>query len=617
MIVREGNKPPMRVPLIYDGVSGQPAHIRRPQHLQESENILTSVVVGAEQRPPTWIAAHVPSDPVLGPLPAGNNQLHPWIRDESESFLFILNRTSTAAQIQGWHRQSGLFATFSISANAQAYLNGANPDNIGVRARIDRLLVFNSDQPVAASDTEGAITAISAANPAVVTSAAHGLSTGDTAVITDSDSTPSIDGAYEITVLSANTFSIDVEVTTPGTTGKWTNAKFDSTTMPMRMTRDGVYRTGTITANTAANPTSVTTSAAHGLASGQTIIITGSNSTPSLNGERVVTVTSPTTFTVPVNVTVAGSAGSFQARPHFTIEEEVWGQRQSGGALTNPVPQFWQQGAKIADLFFFRNRLFFVGDEWAVGSCTGSNDAFFAFFVKDITAQDEADPVIVRASSDHFNSIRHAIVLRKSVLIFCKSGRQFELTAGDALTPTDNRITQITGYDTLPARPAVLDTSVFFPVLKGTEAGIMELAYDEVALPSQARDITRHVPRLIDLQQFDPASNLPSTVRAMEAVPELGMVLIMRRDQLIAGQVFSKRVWVYTQTYDGDQQVQQAWQPMLFEGVTGLHDMARLGPDVFFLAHVVSGGDLEWYLARWTVGGESDFTTWETPTEAP
>jgi hypothetical protein len=73
-----------------------------------------------------------------------------------------------------------------------------------------------------------------------------------------------------------------------------------------------------ITGNTMANPTVVTTATPHGLQSGQTIVISGSNSTPSINGAQVVTVISSTTFSVPVNVTVAGTTGSF-ATSNITI----------------------------------------------------------------------------------------------------------------------------------------------------------------------------------------------------------------------------------------------------------------------------------------------------------
>lgn len=67
-----------------------------------------------------------------------------------------------------------------------------------------------------------------------------------------------------------------------------------------------------ITSNSIANPTVVTTAVPHGLTSGQVILISGvATSDPTINGERTVTVTSATTFTVPVNVTTGGTGGSF------------------------------------------------------------------------------------------------------------------------------------------------------------------------------------------------------------------------------------------------------------------------------------------------------------------
>src|SRR5216683_7771992 len=69
---------------------------------------------------------------------------------------------------------------------------------------------------------------------------------------------------------------------------------------------------GTITSNTIANPTVVTTSAPHGLTTGDKILIAGNiTSNPPINGSRIVTVISPTTFSVPVNCTTGGTGGSF------------------------------------------------------------------------------------------------------------------------------------------------------------------------------------------------------------------------------------------------------------------------------------------------------------------
>lgn len=68
------------------------------------------------------------------------------------------------------------------------------------------------------------ITGNTAANPTVVTTAlAHGLGTGDIIQIFNSNSTPSLTGQHEVTVLSPTTFSVAVHVTVLGTTGYFIN----------------------------------------------------------------------------------------------------------------------------------------------------------------------------------------------------------------------------------------------------------------------------------------------------------------------------------------------------------------------------------------------------------
>jgi len=66
-----------------------------------------------------------------------------------------------------------------------------------------------------------AITNISVANPTVVTATGHGLTTGNQIVLSGSNSTPSIDGVYTVTVTGANTFTVPVNVTVLGSKGGW------------------------------------------------------------------------------------------------------------------------------------------------------------------------------------------------------------------------------------------------------------------------------------------------------------------------------------------------------------------------------------------------------------
>jgi len=86
---------------------------------------------------------------------------------------------------------------------------------------------------------------------------------------------------------------------------------------PLDFTIDPQNRVMEIASNSMANPTIVTMKTfngnpiPHGLTSTDLVFFSGSNSTPTLNGSRVATVISPTTFSVPVNVSVAGTLGSF------------------------------------------------------------------------------------------------------------------------------------------------------------------------------------------------------------------------------------------------------------------------------------------------------------------
>ena len=79
---------------------------------------------------------------------------------------------------------------------------------------------------------------------------------------------------------------------------------------PVDYTLDTSQRVIPITSNSQATPTVVTCPVAHGRATGDIILISGeSGSSPTINGERTITVLSPTTFSVPVD-TSAGSGGT-------------------------------------------------------------------------------------------------------------------------------------------------------------------------------------------------------------------------------------------------------------------------------------------------------------------
>jgi len=71
------------------------------------------------------------------------------------------------------------------------------------------------------SAKSGLITAATAGNSCIITSANHGLITGRVISITGSLPSSSIDGIYPVTVINSNTFSIPLKLKVAGTAGNW------------------------------------------------------------------------------------------------------------------------------------------------------------------------------------------------------------------------------------------------------------------------------------------------------------------------------------------------------------------------------------------------------------
>lgn len=133
-----------------------------------------------------------------------------------------------------------------------------------------------------------------------------------------------------------------IALTTAGVTlsttaaGSSTSNKIQKITFDATDTYDGTYKitascgaAQSMTAISIANPTNVTV-ANHGFPNGATVVFAGSNSTPTVDGSRTITVIDADTFTVAVNVTVAGTQGTAQytqdttcgiAKPRMSVQE--------------------------------------------------------------------------------------------------------------------------------------------------------------------------------------------------------------------------------------------------------------------------------------------------------
>ena len=105
-----------RVPLIFQGISQQPAEVRRPGQVEDAWNMLFSARDGCSKRYGSWFVAAVP-----GLAEGSNVRLHPIERDQDEQYLVVYgDGVLRAFQIDG------LEATVTISTDAQTYLDANN-----------------------------------------------------------------------------------------------------------------------------------------------------------------------------------------------------------------------------------------------------------------------------------------------------------------------------------------------------------------------------------------------------------------------------------------------------------------------------------------------------------
>ncbi len=93
---------------------------------------------------------------------------------------------------------------------------------------------------------------------------------------------------------------------------------------------------GVVQSISAANPTVITTTAAHGLVTGRTVKLHGSDSTPSVDGDQVVTVTGANTFTVAVNVTVAGTQARWASYLKYLNPDKIRAEASFTGDIGLP-----------------------------------------------------------------------------------------------------------------------------------------------------------------------------------------------------------------------------------------------------------------------------------------
>ena len=193
----------------------------------------------------------------------------------------------------------------------------------------------------------------------------------------------------------------------------------------------------------------------------------------------------------------------------FTFGPVTWEDRLVGDLETNPNPSF--VGAKINNLFFYRNRLGFLSNEAVILGRAGD---YFNFWATTALTVTDDDPIDITASS--VRPVNHRYVRPTSVgLVLFSDTEQFILTTdADILSPKTAKINELSSYECDPLVEAVaLGTSLAFVSKTPLFTRLYELSEISPDRPPVMTEQTQIVPELI-----------PQTATSMIASPALSIV---------------------------------------------------------------------------------------------
>lgn len=264
----------------------------------------------------------------------------------------------------------------------------------------------------------------------------------------------------------------------------------------------------------------------------------------------------------------------------FTAALITWNSRTHGDEFSNPIPAPFTDGSTLADLAVHRNRLWLLSGDWLIASQDGD---LYNFFLENATNQVDSDPIAVVYGEDESPKGDFLASFRKSLTIFTTSGRQYDLSAPEAFTPTSVVVTPGTRLSTLHVRPTTSGNIMHFIATMEDRAALFESYYDDVSVASAVANVSNHVPDLI-----------PSTARTIVEHANTGMVFVLPASG-------SYTILVYRSEYDGPRKRLSAWGTLRFDVNYAIVDIAVLGDRLFMVTHATG---LEYILEYFPIGRE-------------
>ena len=259
-----------------------------------------------------------------------------------------------------------------------------------------------------------------------------------------------------------------------------------------------------------------------------------------------------------VTVAISGSSLDSSTMPHrlvrqgdgtFKIEGISWSTIPAGPP-TPPTPDF--VGKKLNDIVLHRNRLGVASDETIYFSQAGS---YFDFWPEDPAQLTDADPFGVTAGTNNVSVLRFMVPFRRA-LFATADERQFEVSAGDVMTPENTSIDMTTSYTVSPVcRPVAVGDTLYFASQSGRSGLLLEYVYNDETISDTATDVSKHC-----------LGYIPSSLVSMVGDTTTGSVVCLSSDD-------RSRLWFYRFYWSGDERAMSSWGSWHFDNCT-IHDIS-------------------------------------------
>lgn len=265
--------------------------------------------------------------------------------------------------------------------------------------------------------------------------------------------------------------------------------------------------------------------------------------------------------TMPVQMIYDSTANSGDGQ--FDLVQPDWGERLSGDEVTNPGPSF--VGRQITDMVFHKSRLWFFADEVMSASQAVS---FFNFWLNDIYAQNNGDPIDEFVTDKGLNKIKYAVPFNKALNLFTEGNRQFEIRSSGPMAPDSIDIIPTTSYGVSDAvRPIGLGSQLYFFTGHTSYGQMFEYYQLDSAANNVAEDISEHVKGYITEE-----------ITKISGEVNNGLILSHGSD--------TRTVYPYKMTWRANKKIQSAWSKWLYpDNDYTIQSSEVFGDDIWYLMY--------------------------------